>query len=504
MKDELSGAKKLLAAQMKAGLDKDAILTGLFASTRARIESMSELSRQQITELTEMSNDGPWSDEQRKELANVMCNLCVSNTVKYRRSNQSCAFFENFVPQEKWREVKNTKNSLLVRAQVLAKVAASIGLINPTEPTLFRMVAILAYCDNDPDMSQTTVFDFMEKIKVFIKSVKIPKDFPYIVEYPAAASQLPSDLLNRAFPVEEDIPVEVVIPDLDTILAGKTQRGRAAEPAWLQHVPEEFRPMVAAQIMKSSGARASSSHQPASQPVPTEAAHDHMPLADTLRELRAKLRPTVKHEAKFKDEVKDELKHEVKDETKDDETPATKYEASFGIAEPFARPVKSEAEQRGTLEDMEHNLVAACKARDAAAKAKAKAKSKAKSKPKSQPWAEHFSDDESVDDGAKEAVKKRPAAAQTGVPQKRPAAAIADAHDADGPSRECLQLVRDVDMKDVFKRLRAARGDPDMYMNKFCSAAYSSARTRANNHGATVVASKEFGGYNYKRAKTLW
>ena len=55
------------------------------------------------------------------------------------------------------------------------------------------MVAILAYCDNDPDMSQTTVFDFMEQIKVFIKSVKIPKDFPYIVEYPAAASQLPSD-----------------------------------------------------------------------------------------------------------------------------------------------------------------------------------------------------------------------------------------------------------------------------------------------------------------------
>ena len=53
-------------------------------------------------------------------------------------------------------------------------------------------------------------------------------------------------MIEHAYPAEDEIPVDLNIPELDGILAGKRQRGRVEAtktklPKWLEHVPEEYR-----------------------------------------------------------------------------------------------------------------------------------------------------------------------------------------------------------------------------------------------------------------------
>ena len=136
------------------------------------------------------------------------------------------------MPESTWRDVKSKEVSLVSSAYNIARVAISINLINPDQPTLFRMVSILAYGEGNYDFSQDDVFKYMDKAQNFVKDGRSDKDLPYLEQYPASAKDLPQGL-KAAY--GDTMPVDVEIPDLESILAGMKQRGRrkSATPVWL-------------------------------------------------------------------------------------------------------------------------------------------------------------------------------------------------------------------------------------------------------------------------------
>jgi hypothetical protein len=473
IKEELTSATALLTAQTQAGLDGTDVLGMLFASSKDRLGQLADLTRPQIITLTQLCNDGPWTNVQKRELAQCIGGQLTSglHAPIARRPNQTCAFIENFISEEKWRDVRSRRSTMLAKAHVLALAAASIGLINPSQPTLFRMVAVLAYCEECFDMTQQTVFDYMDKIQAFIKSAKVPLDYPYIVEYPPSAQQLPADLIEKVYP-DGNLPVDVAIPELDTILAGKKQRGRNAEPAWLQSVPEAYRTMVALAVKREPSGSQSSRDEAHAEPSDR---HEMMPLADTLRKLRSNLRPAIvppelAPKVEYKDEFDDKLQDEIKGEPEDD------------------FPVKAElATASGTVADMESAMLHASKSRESAKKVASKAGASKK--------------------GA--AVMQRPAGADAPATTsasvlKRPATSMKRPAAESAAQQQAINLTKKINMKDIFKRLRNERKMPGMYKNKFTSTAYSAGRKRARQEGEDDAVCKLFGAIQYREAGKLW
>jgi hypothetical protein len=69
IKEELTSATALLTAQTQAGLDGTDVLGMLFASSKDRLGQLADLTRPQIITLTQLCNDGPWTNVQKRELA---------------------------------------------------------------------------------------------------------------------------------------------------------------------------------------------------------------------------------------------------------------------------------------------------------------------------------------------------------------------------------------------------------------------------------------------------
>ena len=165
------------------------------------------------------------------------------------------------IPEETWVKLKdNRRYSQLSRASLLATVAHSLGIECPDQPTLYRMVSILAYCEQNFDLSQEEVHRLMDKIQMFLKGQPRHADLPYIVHYPCEAQELPKSVKDRAYP-SGDLPVTVDIPELNMVLGDAKMRGRKKDntPEWLQHVPEEFRDMVWQQVSAAKRPRGSGS-----------------------------------------------------------------------------------------------------------------------------------------------------------------------------------------------------------------------------------------------------
>ena len=139
-KDELMGARDLLEAQRSAGLDYDETLQRLFEIALDNIHNLGLITAAQKNELTIVCSEGPWNNDQKKELALAIVQAghheprTASSTPK-KKKNQSCPFFENMMPESTWKEVKAKGRSQTSAAFSIAKVAISINLVNPDQPT---------------------------------------------------------------------------------------------------------------------------------------------------------------------------------------------------------------------------------------------------------------------------------------------------------------------------------------------------------------------------------
>ena len=118
--------------------------------------------------------------------------------------------------------------SVLSRLTYIACAARQIGIVNPDEGALFRMVGIMCVHDSalQGSIQQKEVFSHMNTLQTLIKApgctIKQPMEF--IEMYPPSAEFLPPQILQAAFP-DGNIPPEVVMPELKTVLASFRMRG---------------------------------------------------------------------------------------------------------------------------------------------------------------------------------------------------------------------------------------------------------------------------------------
>ena len=99
---------------------------------------------------------------------------------------QYCLNFENFVDMDKMLKIRDPRTySRPARCSVIAQAATDIRIENPSEKTLFRTVALLAWGENNFEFSQKDVFNEMEKIGLQIKNLTTNSALPYISNFPA-------------------------------------------------------------------------------------------------------------------------------------------------------------------------------------------------------------------------------------------------------------------------------------------------------------------------------
>jgi hypothetical protein len=244
MISELSGAKALLACSMAAGLDEAEVLASLYASCESRLGSMSFASVAEKQAVTEAITGGPWTDEYRKMLARLVMNSRVGvKGASERADMQDATRFENLIPETIWACLRNhSKYSKSSRMSMMATLAWLLGVDHPTEPTLHRMISIIAYTGEDYDSTQDTIKEDKLQFKNLLKSrqakARVTK-LPYVTAYPADAKDLPDAIKLYAYD-GQGIPPPVRIPELDTILGNlKMRTPKAAD--WLQHVPPAYR-----------------------------------------------------------------------------------------------------------------------------------------------------------------------------------------------------------------------------------------------------------------------
>lgn len=246
--EDLKNSNSFLASQVKAGLGVDEVQDAMFHAWKSKLEQIEAASMLDRTALSDALDSGPWSTDQKTTLARVLSAIGGGGKPPKRRSMQKCPHFENFITEASWAKIRSPlQYSRVARCAAIATEAKRAGLHNPDEPTLYRMVAVLAYGDpaSSDDFTQLKVFDTMDELQTMVKSGK-PSDVPYISEYPTSPSQLP-DIFNDVY--VDGMPLEVSIPELDIILGTSKMRGRTGSPDWIKHIPLEYQQTVLTELM---------------------------------------------------------------------------------------------------------------------------------------------------------------------------------------------------------------------------------------------------------------
>lgn len=234
---ELSSAQSLLEAQVAAGMEESDVKEQMCRSWMSRISCHPALKGSQKSALTSAITAGPWDPHQRKNLAAAVLANGVrvpKHKGKDRRQNQKAHNIENLLSMELMMKLKDAgKYSLTSRLSLLASHAKTLGIENPDNGTLFRMVSIVAWCDPKVSFDQQAVWQHMNTLQKYVKSGS-PSKVEYLVDFPPSAQLLPADVREAAFP-DGILPPELNIPELDTVLANCKQRGERGK----SHLPQQ-------------------------------------------------------------------------------------------------------------------------------------------------------------------------------------------------------------------------------------------------------------------------
>ena len=280
---ELEGVDALLKEQLNAGLDRGETIEAIHGNWILQFEQLHSLSSADAAMLTAAVNSvESWDSDKKKSqsLAKLIQKAMVklsgtkAKTLGPRRAAQHAPQFENYITEKLWIDLRKLEEySFASRCHLLARLAAQLGIVNPQPKLLYRLVSILAFAEQNYDMSQEDVFAAMDKIQDFIKGYNQPPDAPYLETFGADANELPEVLKQRAYP-DGKMPIQVTIPELDSVLGPNRMRGRQNVSKWLDKIPAEYHDSLLAkhpELNTSRRRHASKSTPP--QPWQREALH---------------------------------------------------------------------------------------------------------------------------------------------------------------------------------------------------------------------------------------
>ena len=114
---EPANISELLAAQVKAGLDRADVLESLSRSWIAQLQNQPNLSMTDKMKLTDAITACPWTEEQRKSLAQIaLANGSKDSSASRNKTTQNFHNFENFIPTDIVVKLKARTTSRLIQA----------------------------------------------------------------------------------------------------------------------------------------------------------------------------------------------------------------------------------------------------------------------------------------------------------------------------------------------------------------------------------------------------
>jgi hypothetical protein len=305
---ELGDAAGLLASQMGAGLPREDVLEAMFRAWSARLASpANKFSSKQKSLLTDAINSGPWTKEQTMQLAGVVLSngtAAKASKASARTQNQKIYKPENLVTAELALKMKDkTTLSLSSRCSMFASFMNKLGVFVPDEASLFKMTKLVAWWEQDFEKDQQEVFKIMDMLGRYIKTPTRIKELPYLERFPDSANMLPEAIQASAYQ-GGDVPPEVEIPELASILGANKMRGRAKkDPEWLRNVPSEYKRAV-------SQKRLCEDRSPTRSPREDATARQPLPSPEVLRfgsNAAISPSPQVKNEPAVKTEPKTDV-----------------------------------------------------------------------------------------------------------------------------------------------------------------------------------------------------
>ena len=176
-------------SQVLAGFPSEQAHDRMFESYQARFNELPRIANTEThMKLLTAIGRTPWTAAQKQALMDILHSRSVeySKTKKPPRSGlQACEHFENMVPDVMWEDLKNNARTNHSAAVLLAHLGSKLGLINASEKTLYRMVAIVGFVQKYQILEQDEVRRLKKVIQDSLHSLAsvLPEDYPYMISY---------------------------------------------------------------------------------------------------------------------------------------------------------------------------------------------------------------------------------------------------------------------------------------------------------------------------------
>ena len=256
--EELSWIGEICVAQVDAGLDSAEVHNDMCATWVSNLKAMGFASnRQQKDLLTALNKYDKWPTECKKQLVRTVCSMgkvddasgapraaggIEISHAKPSHSGQSDPHFEQKLTESDWCKLRKCTTDFGAIGIITLR-AWHCNITNPDEATVYRMCSILAHVAGDYNPNQEKTKQMMRCMRDALKNRGENTNAPSIDIIPKLPKDFPPELLKLAYK-DEDIPLEVDIPELATILGGTKMRTHDGT-SWVSKVPTKFRTALA-------------------------------------------------------------------------------------------------------------------------------------------------------------------------------------------------------------------------------------------------------------------
>ena len=229
--DEFKGAAAFVNASEVAGIPRDYALEHQCDMSVKSLRPLRGLTAPSSTALIELVSKGPWTVENRKILVEAILHVREGHNVHATmagpagRKMQKLLFFDQVLTAREWDGIRGNA-VLAAKIDQAVHRLWSLGVVNPSEPTTFRVAAIICLVE------QISVKEKCEKVhrdlKLSLKNlVERKKHHPlhpvhYVEDYGSCFNDIPQEI--RSFAYAGEPPVQTIMYGLDSIMDGAKMR----------------------------------------------------------------------------------------------------------------------------------------------------------------------------------------------------------------------------------------------------------------------------------------
>ena len=174
-------------SQVLAGISAEDASSRLFESSVLRTQALPRLKADDETAVVRAISTSSFDAERKTILIKAIHGKSIAHggVVSVRSKNQTCLHFENMLPDTLWEVLKTQDRTDEATASILSQHGSMIGLVNPSEKTLRRMVSIVGFVQRYQRLDQAKFKKLKENIQFDVHKLakQLPEGYPYLVMY---------------------------------------------------------------------------------------------------------------------------------------------------------------------------------------------------------------------------------------------------------------------------------------------------------------------------------